>query len=258
MSISQAGGNKVKPPVTAIIQARMNSKRLPGKSMLPLANKPLISHVIANLQEVREINRIVLATSEGEENLPLIECARQCGIEVFTGSESNVLERYYNAAAEFGGDYIVRATGDNPFTDPEYAAMAVEIALESKADLCSIANLPLGTAVEVIKKEALHEAYRRSDKPYEFEHVTPYIKKHEELFQIGRHQVDLPNSIENLRLTIDTDEDYELASLLYDALYRGAPLHLREVLDYLQQNPELASINSGVQQRPMTQSEQDS
>ena len=93
---------------------------------------------------------VVVATSIGEENTPIIELARSMSAGIFVGSIDNVLERYYLSALEFGGGYIVRVTGDNPFTDPEYASMADEIALESSADLCSLSILPLGPAVEII------------------------------------------------------------------------------------------------------------
>jgi len=253
--IKLRSARKIKRPVTAIIQARMESKRLPGKSMLPLAGKPLLHHVIQNTIAIEGISKVVLATSKAKENLPLIELAESLGIGIFVGSPDNVLERYYLASEQFGGDFIVRATGDNPFADPEYAAMAVAIAIESKADLCSISNIPLGTAVEVIKREALVEAFKNSDKPYQFEHVTPYIKKNNELFHIERHSVNFENPFENLRLTVDTPEDYELARILYENLYKDEPLHLKEIIEYLIANPDLNKINGLIQQRPMTHSE---
>jgi len=118
-------GKKLKPRVTAVIQARMQSKRLPGKALLELGGKPLLAHVIDRTQRIEGVDAVVVATSIGEENAPLIELARSMSAGVFVGSIDNVLERYYLSAVEFGGDYIVRVTGDNPFTDPEYASMAV-------------------------------------------------------------------------------------------------------------------------------------
>lgn len=242
-------GNKIKPQVTAIIQARMMSKRLPGKAMLYLADKPILGHVIERAKKIDHVDTVVLATSGGKENEPLLRLADDMGIYTFIGSEDNVLERYYLAAEEFGGKYIVRITGDNPFTDVDYASMIVDIALESGFDLCALSNLPLGTAVEVIKREALKEAYKTSNKPYHFEHVTPMIKEHPELFSIERPPVNIKNKIDDLRLTIDTPEDYKVAQILADNLYKGEPFPLSDILDYIKDNPEIRKINSGVKQR---------
>lgn len=240
---------------TAIIQARMQSKRLPGKSLLPLAGKPLIAHVIERVKAVGGITSVVLATCPGDENIPLIECAESLGVHVFVGSESNVLERYYLAAEKFGGDFIMRVTGDNPFTDTEYATSALDIALESNADLSSISNLPLGAGVEVIKHSALTEAFEKATTPYQREHVTPYIKEHTEFFMIERYPVRMDLPYDNLRLTVDTPEDYEVARRIYEALYTGEPFTIKQTLDFLEQHPEIASLNSAVEQRPMTHSE---
>jgi len=248
-------GKKMKPRVIAIIQARMQSKRLPGKAMMDLAGRPLMAHVIERTKRIEGVDLVVMATCIGEENAPLIWLAQSMGVEVFVGSVENVLERYFLAAREFGGEYILRVTGDNPFTDPEYASMALEISIESHADLCALNGLPLGTAVEVIRREALEQAHEKSDKPYHREHVTPYIKEHTELFRIERPQVHLKNPFEKLRLTVDTPEDYELARIIYESLYQGQPFPLASVIAFIQKHPELQKLNSATPQRPMTHSE---
>lgn len=246
----KVNGNKIKPSVTAIIQARMQSKRLPGKAMLNLAGKPILYHVIERTKSIEHVDRIVLATSTGEENEPLIELALSMGIETYAGSPDNVLERYYIASEKFGGEFIVRVTADNPFTDVEYASMIVDIALESKSDLSSLANLPLGAAVEVIKKEALNQAYEMSSEPFHFEHVTPFIKEHPELFSIERTPVKIKMSAGRIRLTVDTPEDYALAGILYDNLYKDSHFPLSDVFNYATEHPEILKINSKIKQRP--------
>jgi len=243
-----------KPSVTAVIQARMQSKRLPGKSMKEIAGKPLLAHVIERAKMMTGIGTVVVATCH--DNEPIVALAASLGVQSYVGSESNVLERYYMAAQQAGGDYIVRITGDNPFTDVEYGAMAVEIAVETGADLSSITGIPLGTGVEVIKREALDTAYRENSTAYQREHVTPYIKEHAELFSVQRHPVLVKNPYKHMRLTVDTPEDYDFACRIYDALYKGEPFSIREVIEFIKENPELLNINSSVEQRPMTHSEQ--
>jgi len=206
----------MKLTVTAIIQARMNSTRLPGKAMLELAGRPLLYHVFERILSTPGVDRVVLATCNGNENEKIMRLAESLAVPVFIGSEDNVLERFYLAAEKFGGDYIMRVTGDNPFTDPGFAARTIETARATEADLCYLSNLPLGTGAGIIKKSALESAYRYSDKPHHFEHVSPYIREHPELFRIEIREIDLYNPFGSLRLTVDTPEDYELASIIYD------------------------------------------
>lgn len=244
----------LKPSVVAIIQARMRSTRLPGKAMLDLAGKPVLYHVIERTLTIEGVDKVVLATSTGEDNNPLIELAVSMNIDVFIGSIHDVLERYYFASERCCGNFIIRVTGDNPFTDPEYASLGLKIALETQTDLCSISNIPLGTAVEIIKKEALNKAYFSSDKNYHREHVTPFIKEHPGLFLIKRHYVAIDNPFSNLRLTVDTPEDYQLAKIIYENIYKGYPFPLQSVIDFLKENPDLVNINSKIKHRPMTHS----
>jgi spore coat polysaccharide biosynthesis protein SpsF len=239
--------------ITAIIQARMQSKRLPGKSMRLIAGKPLIAHVIERTSLMIGVNTVVIATCPGNDEL--VSCVREFGAESFVGSESNVLERYILAAREFGGEYIVRVTGDNPFTDVDFGSMAIDTAVMEQADLASVSGLPLGAGVEVIRRAALEKAFAESSTYYHFEHVTPYIKENPAIFKIVRKPVTVENPITDLRLTVDTVEDYSMASSLYDALYAGKPFPVSDVIEYCVAHPEIAAINRKIKQRPMTHSE---
>jgi spore coat polysaccharide biosynthesis protein SpsF len=240
--------------VTAVIQSRVESTRLPSKALLPLAGKPLTYHVIERLKAVPSIDTVVLATGDGAVNEPLREIAASAGAEYFTGPTENVLERYCLVAEKFGGDYIVRATGDNPFTDPRFTETAVSEAVNSCADLFSISGLPLGIAVEVIKREALFAARTSGTMPHQQEHVSPYIKENPHLFKIIRRESGMPSDRASLRLTVDTEDDYRLAAIIYSALYRGTPFSLDEIFAFLDANPQYKNINSHVKQRPMTHS----
>lgn len=244
----------MKPTVTAIIQARMNSTRLPRKAMMNLAGKPLLYHVFDRIQATPGVDCIVLATCHGPENNDIIKLAESMKINVFIGSEDNVLERFYLASQQYGGEYIMRVTGDNPFTDPGYAAETIKEIIATGSDLCYFQNLPLGTGVGMVTKSALAVAYARSDKPYQREHVTPYIKEHPEQFKINIHNITLHNPFPTLRLTVDTSEDFEVAEKIYARCYHGKPFPLSDVIHCIEQNPYIADINRAIQQRPMTHS----
>ena len=247
--------NRLKSNVVAIIQARMTSKRLPEKCMRELAGKPMIDHIMERAKAIKGVSTVVLALPEDSVNDVLAERAKNAGVDVFRGSETNVLSRYYFCAKEKEADYVVRITADNPLTDPVYAAMVIEIATEAGVDLSSTSNLPIGTAVEVIKFSALEQAYCYSDLPYHLEHVTPYIKEHPELFTIERHDVDLEKKSSNLRLTVDTEEDFAVMKKIYDELYKGEIISLNDVISFLNNNPSVAEINSSIKQRQMNHAE---
>jgi len=233
----------------------MGSSRLYGKALAALAGKPLLFHVLERSAAIDGVDRTILATSKEDNNVPLIELAKDMGFETFAGSEHNVLERYCMASREFPSDYVVRVTGDNPFTDIFFAGKAVENAVESGADLWSYNNLPLGAAVEVIKSEALFKAFQEASGAHQLEHVTPYIKENAKRFIVVRESAEYKNPFKLLRLTVDTKEDLELAQALYGALYKGKPFGIDEVIAFLEKNPELVEINSMVEQRAMTSSE---
>lgn len=237
--------------ITAVIQARMQSSRLPGKSMLPLAGKPLLYHVIQRAKAIKQVTTVAAALPLDKENDCLADIAQQCGVSVYRGSMNNVLERFYFAWQDCGGDYIVRITADNPFTDSYYASLAVSAALEKTADLCAIKNLPLGTGVEVISASALKKAYTSSTAHHHFEHVTPYIKENPDSFYTYYFDADFHNPFPALRLTVDTQEDYALAQRIFEGCSKERIFSLDEVISFLEAHPHLVSINAMVQQKSM-------
>ncbi|MGQ9843632.1 MAG: cytidylyltransferase domain-containing protein [Spirochaetota bacterium] len=246
---------KNKYTITAIIQARMQSTRLPGKSVLPLGGKPLLYHVIERAKAIQYITHVVVAIPDDNENDQLADITQQCHANIFRGPLHNVLERYYLAYKQYDGSYIVRITADNPFTDSYFASVAVEEAIRTHADLCAIKNLPLGTGVEVIASTALEAAYTHSTKPYHFEHVTPYIKENPDIFKLHYFDVAFTNPFPSLRLTVDTHQDYTLASAIYDALYKDSVFTLSDVIAFLEKKPQLVEINATTHQKPMTSHE---
>jgi len=241
----------MKMKALAIIQARISSTRLKSKALLDLCGKPMICHVIERTKAIKGIESVILATGDGEKNYPLSDIASQSNIEFFAGSEDNVLERFFSVSRERDCGYVIRVTGDNPLTDFESASKALEYAMETDADHAAVLGIPVGTGVEVIKKNALQKAYESGHEPYHKEHVTPYIKEHPEIFRLMKYQSALINPYPNLRLTVDTIEDFKLMEIIYNELYRGDLIRLKDVIDLIDRRPELQSINSNIEQRPM-------
>jgi spore coat polysaccharide biosynthesis protein SpsF len=197
-----------------VLQARIDSTRLPEKALLPLGNEPLISRVMEALKTVPcDCHILACPTDCASAFTPLAE---QAGFEIFAGSKDDVLQRYCGAIRRFAIDRVIRATGDNPFV---FADAAVAINREAAAaDYAGYSALPYGAGVESVAAEALLRAEREAVLPDEREHVCPYLYHHPELFQLHRPLAPLIWQGANIRLTIDTPEDYKQALSLYGAL----------------------------------------
>jgi spore coat polysaccharide biosynthesis protein SpsF len=199
-----------------VLQARLDSSRLPGKSLLPLGSKPLIFRVMEALSHV-PADRYVLACPDEcvNEFSPL---AHEANFELIAGPKDDVLERYCMAIRAYGIDWLIRATGDNPFVFTDAARAIHAEGLRLSADYAGYAGLPVGAGVEAVNAAALLQAADEADSPYEREHVCPYLYAHPEKFLLHRPLAPLRWQEPEVRLTIDTEEDYERATLLYAAL----------------------------------------
>lgn len=244
--------------VVGIIQARMKSTRLPGKVLKTLGGETVLAHVIARLRAATNIDEVVVATSTGRNDDPLETEARDCGAEVFRGSEKDVLSRYYEAARLFHADAIVRITADCPLLDPDLVRQMVARFHASrtggkKLDYLSNAltrSYPRGLDAEVFTFSALEKAHLAATQSYEREHVTPYIYQHSANFIIEEFVGNMDFSFH--RWTLDTPEDYEFLSAVFDLLGTAAKrAGMHAVLDELEKHPELIRINQQVRQKAL-------
>lgn len=235
--------------VTAIIQARMGSSRLPGKVLLPLAGLTVIDRVVAQLQYSRRLSGIVVATTTSPSDDPLVEHVRERNIRFFRGSEEDVLDRYYQCATCIGANNIARITADCPLIDPQVVDATIELFENSQVMYASNtepATFPDGLDVEVFSYEALEWSWRETKLPSEREHVTQYIRKHPELF--SRVTLESLVSLEQLRWTLDQVEDYNFLSQVFDALpHRDAPVLMDQVLQALHHTPGLQGLNKHIE-----------
>ena len=163
----------------AIVQARMCSTRLPKKAMLLIGKKPMIEVLLSRLSQSTELDQIVLATSIGPQNQPLVDHVKALGYSIYQGSEDDVLDRYYQAAMENQPNIIVRITGDCPLTDPELVDSIIKTYKSKDADYVSNINPPTypdGLDVEVFSFYALKTAWEEATTFSAREHVTTYIQ----------------------------------------------------------------------------------
>lgn len=235
-----------------IIQARMGSTRLPGKVLKTLAGRTVLAHVIERVQAFQNIHEIVVATTLGTQDEPIVEEAEKRGVMVYRGSESDVLSRYYEAALQVQADTVIRITSDCPLIDPEVSSFVIREYLgNGKYDYASNTlerTYPRGLDTEVFSFASLETAHREARESHEREHVTPYIYNHQERFLC--RSVVSPEGTSEYRWTLDTPEDWELIRRIYGALYlSGRLFSWKEAKALMQENPEWLSINSHIQQK---------
>jgi len=233
--------------IVAIIQARMGSTRLPGKVLKEVCNRPLLYHVVSRLRHSRKIDRLVVATSIRQPDDDVAAFCEQQSVSCFRGSEDDVLDRYYNAARRYAAETVVRITADCPLIDPVVLDEIIEAYQKTGCDYASntlARTYPDGLDVEVFSFEALKKAWQEAILVSEREHVTPYIWKNPDRFKI--HQVKEKIDRSSLRWTVDEPEDLEFIRRIYSYLYRPGRIFLmREVLELLEERPELMQINQG-------------
>lgn len=231
----------------AIIQARLGASRLPGKVLLKVLDKTILEYVAERVKASRNVQEVIVATTVKKEDSAVANLVVKRGINVFRGSEEDVLDRYYQAAKLFKVKNIVRITADCPLIDPKIIDEVIKRYFDSGADYCSNTleeSFPDGEDVEVFSFNALSDAWENANLLSEREHVTSYIKKHPEKFKL----VSMKNK-ENLsgkRWTLDRREDFEFIRLVLEYLYPKNPnFHMEDVLGFLQENPHLEDINKG-------------
>lgn len=196
-----------------VLQARMGSARLPGKSLAPIAGRSLLSRVVERLRTRADLP-VVLATTTLLEDDLLCEEAERLDIAVLRGSADDVLGRYAFAASVLGVSAIVRATADNPAVDLDSPSRTLEILQRSGADYVVDYGLPLGGTVEAIAVQALVRAAALATDPYDREHVTPFIRR-----DARSRAVDslAPSALRrpDLRFTVDTGDDLDYMRRVY-------------------------------------------
>lgn len=218
--------------MTAVVmQARMGSTRLPGKSLLPLGGSSLVEQAMARLALVPADVR-VLATDEASA-AALAPAARRGGFELLVGPAEDVLARYCLAIRRFGIDLVVRATGDNPLVSQELASLLLERRAAHPSDYAGFLGMPLGMGVELVGAEALLRAEAEARGPEEREHVCPYLYGSPELFRVDRPDAPSEYRMSGASVTVDTVADYEAVLRIYGVLYDGSPIPSAAVLGYL-------------------------
>jgi spore coat polysaccharide biosynthesis protein SpsF (cytidylyltransferase family) len=230
-----------------IVQARMNSTRLPGKVLIKLAGKSVLRHVLERCGAIEGIDAVCCAIPTGEADDAVADEAASCGALISRGSEANVLDRYYKAAIQCGAEVVIRVTSDCPLMDPGLASQVLLLVTRDGADYaCN--NLPPswphGLDCEAFQFSWLERAANEAQLPSELEHVTPYLRNHPDVRKLFFHGPG--NATEKHRWTIDTKADLRFLRALFARLPSGEEcFDYRVPLAIVEKDPTLAAINAG-------------
>jgi len=241
------------------MQARVASTRLPAKVLKEILGNTVLEHDIERCLRVKNVNGVIIATTVEPEADKIVEICQKFPpekVKSYRGSVEDVLERYYEAAAKFGCDIIVRITSDCPLLDPSLVCEMIRCFLELREInegidyLCNNMppTFPHGLDVEIFTFRALEHAFKEGKNPHEREHVTPYIRNHPDFFKLKNFPQQEDQS--HYRWVLDYPEDYQFIKRVYEELLPTTPNFNRfDVLNLLKIHPEIQSINEQRRQR---------
>lgn len=235
------------------VQARMESTRLPGKVTKPVLQKSLLEYLVERVSRCKEADKIVVLTSQSKADDAIELLCQKLHVECFRGPHENVLERFFLASEKYQPDLIVRITGDCPLIDPEIVDNVIKKYKGEFPKWDYVSNTinrkyARGMDVEVFSKKALDTTYKAATNSFDQEHVTRYMYMHPDRFHIGSVEKEKDDS--HLRLTVDTEEDFQLTKLLLENLYPlKKDFSYADVLTLLSHHPEWLTINAHIKQK---------
>ena len=232
--------------VVAVIQARSSSTRLPNKVMKLISNKTMIELQLCRVSQSKEIDKIIVASTESVNDKALVDHINSIGYETFIGSEDDVLDRYFRAAQEFKADIVVRLTADCPLLDHSLIDNIIIQYKNSNFDYISNTlepTFPDGLDIEVFSFDVLHDAWKNAKTSYDREHVTPYLKRST---LISKKNYSNLENLSLLRWTVDEQVDLDLVTSIFDHFSPNILFSWQDVLLLSTNQPEIFNINKNI------------
>ena len=234
-------------PVVAIIQARMGSSRLPGKSLAEIEKRPMLWHVIQRVKRATLVDRVAVATSVAPADDAIEKMCRENDVPCYRGSENDVLDRFYHAARAEKAAQVVRVTADCPLIDPEVIDRVVRRFQRGDLDYASnamVRSYPDGLDTEIFSFSALERAWHEASKSSEREHVTPYLRS--DKFRTANVENDSTFLYQHYRWTVDEAQDLEFIRAVYKAFREEESFGMKDVFELIEKNPGLEKMNSDI------------
>ena len=212
-----------------IIQARLTSSRLPGKVLKPFyQNQSILAIIVHQAQKHFGKDNVWVATSESPENDPVEKFCNENGAKCFRGDENDVLSRFQSIIQKEAYDYVFRICADNPFLDVQSFHTLLDSCHDE--DYVSFANSEgtptikthFGIWAELVKSSTLLNLSELNIDFFFKEHVTNYIYTHQDDYKVNLQPIpQLFQGRNDIRLTIDTPEDFATAQTLFAKVYDG-------------------------------------
>ncbi len=219
-----------------ILQARLASSRLPKKVLKPLLGKPLLHYTLERLKALKSLSELVVATTETPLDDAIASYCETQKVDVFRGSEGNVLERFYECALKYSADYIVRVTGDCPLVDIDLLKKMLLFYSKNSSKYDYISNVlersyPKGLDLEIFSFKTLKKAYFNAQNSYQKEHVTPYIYQNREIFYLYNFKDE--EDFSHINVSVDTQSDFDFVEKIIQKYYAKNPYFgLKEIKQF--------------------------
>jgi spore coat polysaccharide biosynthesis protein SpsF len=235
-----------------IIQARTGSTRLPGKVLLPILGRPVLSWMLERVAAARELDELVVATTSLAEDEPIRALAADLGVLCLSGHPTDLLDRHLKVARARSADALVKIPSDCPLIDPRAIDLVVGHFRRHHPRLAFVSNLhpptwPDGNDVEVLRVDVLEEAWCLATRTFQREHTTPFIWDQPERFALDNVLWPTGRDLSAThRLTLDYQEDFQLIAEIFAALYRPTrpAFSMEEIVAYLEAHPEVRALNA--------------
>jgi len=235
---------KKKYKVSAIIQARLDSQRLPGKVLLKIRNKTILEHIVLRLNKSKKIDEIIVATSNHKSDIEIVNLCKKKKIKFFCGSKNNLVQRYLGASKKYNCKNIVRITGDCPLIDPHIIDEIIDIYHNSSYELVSLfGEFPDGLDVSILSIKALKKIKLYAKKNYEREHIFQSVYNNPNKFKFLDYEKF--SKLGGLRLTLDEPKDYDLISKIFNYMKRDF-FTINDILNLFSKHKELLKINNKI------------
>lgn len=224
-----------------VVQARQNSTRCPGKVSKLIAGNSMLYHQLNRIKQNLSIE-VILATTDKPEDDVIEEIGLNCDVEVFRGSENNVLQRYVRAGEKYDIDNIVRVTGDDPLIDPKCIEALVNCHRENAHNYITTHHNNgwiYGTSAELFEIGSLKNAIIETNNISDLEHVSPYIKRSENYSKHKLNYTQLEEVRPDIFLTVDYPEDFEVVRQIIEYF------HSKEMLYHFSQKDLIELYDSG-------------
>ncbi len=224
-----------------LIPVRTGNTRLPGKALKKIDGKEIILYLVERLKLCKNIRKVIICTTSLSSDDMLSELLTRNNIDYFRGSEKDILDRFNSAAKKFGTDFIINVDGDDIYTDPIYVDQMAQHFENTHDDYIDMIGFPFGFRSVGFSKNALTKICELKDTNdtetgYRDYFTTVDIFK---IFNIDYNFIEFPK---NLRLSLDYEEDLDLAKIIFNKL--GNNFHLADILQLFQNNSKLLEITS--------------